>query len=193
MTLFLTDKAKDRVRFFLQDRNPSDWGIRVRAQGPRDFGFSLEELAFAPPMDTVVMADEFKIIFNPALEKTLEEATIDYVETEWSRGFQVSFKEEPKTENRSLDLSDPKVIKIQNLLKEEINPAIGSHGGYAELLGLQNNVVYLKMGGGCQGCASSMVTLKHGIELRIKEEVPEITEVIDQTDHAAGANPFFRS
>ena len=60
-----------------------------------------------------------------------------------------------------------------------------------ELIGYEEDNAYVKLGGGCQGCSSSMATLKMGIERRLKEEVPELKEVIDQTDHASGASPYF--
>ncbi|PYN13654.1 MAG: iron-sulfur cluster assembly accessory protein, partial [Candidatus Rokuibacteriota bacterium] len=56
---------------------------------------------------------------------------------------------------------------------------------------VKDSVVYLQMGGGCQGCGAADITLKAGIERLIKEELPEITEVLDTTDHAAGENPFY--
>ncbi len=191
----LTEKAKERVRFFLQDKNPAEWAIRVRSQGPKDFGFSLEPLSGISPLDFVASAGDFKVVFVNTLKETLEDAEIDYIETEWNRGFRVTFKETNPVASLSdlpLDWEDPKVKKIKALLDQEINPSIASHGGVAELLGLKDNYVYLRMGGGCQGCASSQATLRNGIEMRIKEEVPEILGVIDQTDHAAGANPYFQ-
>ncbi len=81
--------------------------------------------------------------------------------------------------------------KVQDLVDTSINPAIAAHGGYVELLDVKDNVVYLQMGGGCQGCGAADITLKAGIERLIKEEIPEITEVLDTTDHAAGANPYY--
>lgn len=81
--------------------------------------------------------------------------------------------------------------KVQDLVDTSINPAIAAHGGYVELIDVKDNVVYLQMGGGCQGCGAADITLKAGIERLIKEEIPEITEVLDTTDHAAGANPYY--
>lgn len=81
--------------------------------------------------------------------------------------------------------------KVQNLLDTAINPAVASHGGYVQLLDVKDNVVYLQMGGGCQGCGAADITLKQGIERMIREEVPEVAEVLDVTDHAAGANPYY--
>jgi NFU1 iron-sulfur cluster scaffold homolog, mitochondrial len=82
--------------------------------------------------------------------------------------------------------------KVQNLLEREINPALGMHGGFVELLDVKKNSVYLKLGGGCQGCQSANLTLKMGIEKAIREQIPEVGEVLDATDHAAGRNPYFQ-
>src|SRR5205814_232488 len=81
--------------------------------------------------------------------------------------------------------------KVQELIETMINPAVAGHGGFVELIDVQDNRVYLQMGGGCQGCGAADVTLKAGIERLIKEELPEVAEVLDTTDHAAGANPYY--
>jgi Fe/S biogenesis protein NfuA len=81
--------------------------------------------------------------------------------------------------------------KIQDLLDSSINPAVAGHGGYVQLIDVKENVVYLQMGGGCQGCGMADVTLKSGIERMIKEEIPEVAEVLDTTDHASGQNPYY--
>ena len=81
--------------------------------------------------------------------------------------------------------------KVQELVDTSINPAIAAHGGWVELLDVKDSVVYLQMGGGCQGCGAADITLKAGIERLIKDEIPEITEVLDTTDHAAGENPYY--
>ncbi len=82
--------------------------------------------------------------------------------------------------------------KIQNLLDREINPALGSHGGWVELIDVRKNSVFLRLGGGCQGCASAAMTLKMGIEKAIREQIPEVGEILDTTDHAAGRNPYYQ-
>jgi len=82
--------------------------------------------------------------------------------------------------------------RVQELIDTMINPAVAGHGGYVELIDVQDNRVYLQMGGGCQGCGAADVTLKSGIERLIKEELPEIEEVLDTTDHASGENPYYQ-
>jgi len=80
---------------------------------------------------------------------------------------------------------------IRDLLDREINPAVGQHGGFVELIDVRKNNVYLRLGGGCQGCGAADVTLKQGIEKAIRGLAPTIGEVLDTTDHAAGRNPFY--
>lgn len=81
--------------------------------------------------------------------------------------------------------------RVQEIIDTMINPAVAGHGGWVELIDVQDNRVYLQMGGGCQGCGAADITLKAGIERLLKEEIPEIAEVLDTTDHAAGTNPYY--
>lgn len=83
--------------------------------------------------------------------------------------------------------------KVQDLLEKQINPSLGMHGGFVELIDVKRNSVFLKLGGGCQGCASAGMTLKLGIERVIREQIPEVGEILDTTDHASGRNPYYQS
>jgi Fe-S cluster assembly iron-binding protein IscA len=85
----LTEKAKERLRFFLQEKNPNEWRVRIRTQGPDQFGFSLEEAVPPSPMDRLMEVDGFHLMFTEILMDLLAGATVDYIETEWSRGFKV--------------------------------------------------------------------------------------------------------
>lgn len=82
--------------------------------------------------------------------------------------------------------------KVEELLEREINPSLGMHGGWVQLIDVKKNSIYLRLGGGCQGCGSANVTLKQGIERLIREKIPEVGEVLDTTDHAAGRNPYYQ-
>jgi len=81
--------------------------------------------------------------------------------------------------------------RVQSILDDSINPAVSAHGGYVEILDVSNNTVFLEFGGGCQGCGMINVTLKYGVEKAIREEIPEVGEILDTTDHAAGRNPYY--
>jgi Fe-S cluster biogenesis protein NfuA len=80
---------------------------------------------------------------------------------------------------------------VQRLLDDEINPAVASHGGWIAVLGVRRNDVFLELGGGCQGCGMANVTLKQGVESLLRREIPQLGEILDQTDHAAGRNPYY--
>src|ERR1700675_729704 len=88
-------------------------------------------------------------------------------------------------------MSDDLMTKVQELIDSTINPAEAGHGGFVQLVDVKDKKVYIQMGGGCQGCGAADVTLKAGIERLIKEEMPEIEEVLDSTDHASGTNPYY--
>jgi len=79
------------------------------------------------------------------------------------------------------------------VLDEQVNPSIASHGGRADLVAMDEaaKVAYIKMSGGCQGCAMSRMTLSQGIETALRSAIPELTDVRDVTDHASGENPFY--
>ena len=81
--------------------------------------------------------------------------------------------------------------RVAQIVQDEINPAIASHGGFVEIMSVKGGIVYIKMGGGCQGCASSAATLRMGVEQSIRAKVPEVLEILDVTDHAAGENPYY--
>ena len=81
--------------------------------------------------------------------------------------------------------------RVQQVLDEMINPGVAAHGGFVELLDVQDDNVFIRMGGGCQGCGAADVTLKMGIEKLIREQVPQVREILDTTDHGSGQNPFY--
>src|SRR5438128_1607110 len=91
------------------------------------------------------------------------------------------------------ELSGDVAQRVVQVLDDQINPAIAAHGGRAELVAVEDGIAYLRLGGGCQGCGMATVTLSQGIEVAILDTVPEITSVVDVTDHASGTNPYFEA
>jgi Fe-S cluster biogenesis protein NfuA len=81
--------------------------------------------------------------------------------------------------------------ELQNVIDNEVNPGIAAHSGTITLTSVQGNTAYIKMGGGCQGCAASSITLRHGVEQAFRNAVPQLGALLDETDHTAGKNPFF--
>jgi Fe/S biogenesis protein NfuA len=81
---------------------------------------------------------------------------------------------------------------IRRVIDTQINPGIAGHGGFIQLVGLEEETAYVRMGGGCQGCGMAKVTLSQGVVKTILDQVPEVKEVMDITDHASGANPYYQ-
>ena len=90
------------------------------------------------------------------------------------------------------EATGPVAEAVKAILEQEINPAVAMHGGHVSLVAVEDGTAYLRFGGGCQGCGMVNVTLKQGVEKVMFEKVPEITRVMDVTDHAAGANPYYQ-
>ncbi|HYY16267.1 MAG TPA: iron-sulfur cluster assembly accessory protein, partial [Gammaproteobacteria bacterium] len=185
--LTISDAAKQRVSGLLaaEDRQGLALRVAIVGRGPGGFqyklGFVREEEKGAD--DTVVEAGSFKVFVDSESAPNLQGATIDFVEGIFESGF--------KIDNPNSVWTDPKAVAIQRLLDTQINPAVASHGGYVTLLDVKDDIAYIALGGGCQGCGMADVTLKQGIEVVIKEEVPEIRQIIDTTDHASGTNPYY--
>jgi Fe/S biogenesis protein NfuA len=84
-------------------------------------------------------------------------------------------------------------VQIMSVMEAVINPSIAGHGGRADLIAFDEGtgVAYLRLSGGCQGCAMSRMTLTQGIEVALRDEVPQVTAVVDVTDHSGGENPYY--
>lgn len=185
--LTVTEAAKQKIQAVIEDQGMEVEGLRISINGRSASGFEYGlGLEVEPdPNDIVVDCDEFQVFIDPESVENLKGATIDYVEDLNSSGFKIDNPNTPTWDN-------PKAQAIQQLIDERINPAVASHGGHIDLLDVTDDSIYIHMGGGCQGCGMANVTLKHGIEGMIQEHFPEIRNIIDTTDHAAGANPYYQ-
>ncbi len=200
--LHLTDTAKKQLRALLRGKRGNRRFFRLVYSGSPYVEFvPVAPEACHPSAPRVritrkgIFGDktDFTVILDPAQTETLEGASVHFlIQANGPGAFEIFLAKELPLQAPPPLLSSPKAHSIQELLDQEINPAIAGHGGFAQLIEVRDDVVFLKMGGGCQGCAASALTLKQGIETRIKQAFPEIREVIDQTDHAAGTQPFFR-
>ena len=81
---------------------------------------------------------------------------------------------------------------VEELLEREVNRSIASHGGRISIVDVQKGKLFIAMSGGCQGCASSQVTLRQGFEVMVRRVAPEIVDIVDTTDHAAGTKPYYQ-
>jgi len=186
--LTITDAAKKKVLAILEGEDQKDLALRVaiRGRGPGGFRYELQFVGAGErgAEDTVVKAGGFDVLVDPDSAPNLKGATVDFLDGVTESGF--------KIDNPNPLWTDPKAQAVQEVIDSQINPGVASHGGHVALLDVKDNIAYIALGGGCQGCGMVDVTLKQGIEVVLKEAVPEIRQVIDTTDHAAGKNPFYQ-
>jgi len=218
--LAITASALERVRDFRAAApDPSDRVLSVRVTGAADGEYvcalSLEPLANVRANDTVQHERDLAIVVADDSVEKLRGATVDWSENRLGGGFVVVNPNKPPPPPLSLPtlpmspgagpavrppgppttagagLDTEAARRVTAVLDREVNPSIASHGGHAELAGIEGATAYLRLGGGCQGCGMATVTLSQGIEVAITQAVSEIDRVVDVTDHASGTNPYF--
>jgi Fe/S biogenesis protein NfuA len=198
--LTFTEEAKGQILAAIQEQQDRRVLLRMEAHasGGPDFSYAMRLISPEEKNgdDQVLDVGGFEVVLDRESAKNLEGASIDYESGAVQSGFRIDNPNRPPApsfgEGRRQDLSGPLVDRVQALLDTELNPAVAAHGGMIRLVDVRDNKVYLAFGGGCHGCGMVDITLKHGVEARIKEAIPEIEEVIDTTDHGRGTNPYYR-
>ncbi len=196
--LTLTDTAKEQISSSLaQQEDKTALRVEATTNGTSDFSYGMKLIGQQErtPEDVTVEGKEFQIVVDPKSAEYLKGATIDYEDKIVKSGFKFLNPNKPEItklgDGPRTDLTGPVAEKVQRLLDTELNPAVAAHGGKIQLVGIRDNKVYLSFGGGCHGCGMVDVTLKQGVEQRLRELIPEIEEVVDTTDHSTGENPFY--
>src|SRR5438132_10143370 len=195
LRLNLTPPARQQLATVLA-RQPQAAVLRILVKNPGgsppQYDMALEAAASVRAGDVVVDADGFRVLVDPDSLPAVEGATVDFRDDPLQPGFVVNPPEPPRLDvPEAFDTSDPLALQVESVLVHHVNPGIAAHGGRAELVGVKDDVVYVAMGGGGQGCSMAAVTLKQGIEQILKQMIPSIRAVVDATDHAHGSNPFY--
>ena len=202
-TLQVTDEAAEVVLGALAEESDAGaLGLRVAVSGTEmstgmtfefSYDLSLHELSAVDADDAVYEAGGLTVIVPADSVVNLTGATLDVPANPLQGGLVIRNPNRPDMADR-IDLSEAGSVaeRLQDLLNNHVNPSLAAHGGYVELIKVEENKAFLLMGGGCQGCTMSAATLHQGVAAIITQHVPEIVDVIDVTDHAAGENPFFQ-
>jgi Fe/S biogenesis protein NfuA len=200
--LDMTNAAYNKVTGFLhQVAEPERQAMWVEVTGTSanqwTCSISLKPLDAAAPYDAIVRHRDLAIVIPERDFDKVRGATIDWLEDPFgTSGLRV---DNPNTPSPAIgapppaDLSGDVAQRVIQVLDQQVNPTIAAHGGQAELVGVEQGTAYLRLGGGCQGCGMATVTLSQGIERAIIQAVPEITSVVDVTDHQSGTNPYFEA
>ena len=192
--LTFTDKAKEQILSFIeQEAHEVALRVAVQAGSPLapHYELALVDASDEQPDDTVIDAGGFKVYVDDASALKLKGATVDWIESVDGGGFNV---ENPNVKPIGSEPPSGELAqRVAQVIEERVNPAVASHGGRVSLIDVRDNVVFVELAGGCQGCGMARVTLKQGIERLIKDMIPEVAEVIDVTDHTLGADPYYQS
>ena len=194
--LTLTDEAITAILGIrAEEPDADDLALTVAITGVRNLQF-VYELTFTPVSDAadddvLQRFGELPVITRADSVARLTDATI----TVRDGGLAIDNPTSPSPPigSGATTAEGPVADRIRDVLQNQINPAIASHGGFAELVSVEDDTAFLRMGGGCQGCGLAQVTLSQGIEVAIKDAVPEINHVVDVTDHDSGSNPYYES
>lgn len=182
--VILTQGAIRKVRQALQGR--SDIGVRLtvtRDAGEFKYKFDYVPAGQIDPCDFVLPCGEYRFFIHRESEALIKGSTIDYSSTGMAQAWVI--------DNPNPAWDTELAREISNVFNETINPGLAEHGGHIKLVGLKENIVYVEMSGGCQGCTMADKTLHHGVIRILSEKFPQITGLVDVTDHSAGTNPFF--
>lgn len=191
----VTEAAATKLRE-LRDSEPDAGGLGLRLEiasangGEFRYDLSFDEVAKAADTDEVREHDGLQVIIPARDVESLRSAVLDYTEAQGLVLRNPNTPPAPSIEGLTSDdaLSD----QVRVLVTEQVNPALGAHGGFVTYVGHNGNgTVYFTMGGGCHGCAMSTATMLEGVQTMLTEAIPEIISVRDLTDHATGENPYY--
>jgi Fe/S biogenesis protein NfuA len=202
--LTISSEARVTVLEVLANESESDtlalWlEISGESNGAYAYDMYFQAFADAAGGDVVQLDDELPVVVPEASVDRLQGATLDYVTDASGEGGLVIVN--PNTPQApavrdlgaspEVDLSDPLAQRVVHVLEEQVNPSIAAHGGRADLVAVEDASVYLRLSGGCQGCGMAKATLSLGLEVILREAIPEIANIVDVTDHADGTNPYY--
>lgn len=198
VVLAVSDAAMEQVLSIRSaEPDPEALGLRVEVTGSRGSEYTYDlcfhELSATQDDDVTYALGDLTVVIPAESVDALRGAELDLPRAAGQGGLVI------RNPNRANPLAGVEVEltgeipeKVAQLLEQSINPALAAHGGFAQLVGVDDdNNVYITMGGGCQGCSASAMTLADGIRRSIKDAIPEVADIIDATDHAAGENPFY--
>jgi Fe/S biogenesis protein NfuA len=189
----ISETAQNYLIELLKKQEEDDVAIRVFVAEP---GTPQAEtcIAYCRPGeeqdgDVSVDYEGFRAWFEGRSEPYLQEAVVDYQEDQM--GGQLTIKA-PNARTPNVGPDSPLEDRVNYVLYNEINPGLAAHGGAVSLVEItQEKAAVLQFGGGCQGCSAVDITLKHSVETTLIERVPELTAIIDHTDHTITDNAYY--
>lgn len=194
--LTFTDRAREMLGNFLDQGDGELEYLRIAMTGSPaapEFELSLVSPGEQRDDEQKVEVGEITVLVADAHAESLDGASVDFVERVNESGFEVRPRVRGGAGTGVPAPTGPVAERVLEVLQDQVNPAIASHGGAINLVDVKGTEIYLEMSGGCQGCAMSRLTLRQGVERMLRQAIPELTAVHDITDHASGVNPYFEA
>jgi Fe/S biogenesis protein NfuA len=197
----VTDRARNKalaVRAEEPDGDKLVLFLEVTEPNGFEYGYDLyfDDESAIREGDLVQDEGELKVAIPGDSVEKLQGATLDLSQNLLNPGWVVDNPNSPSPAVgagiRPEDLTGSVEERVAQVLEKVVNPAIAMHGGKADLVAVEDGTVFVQLSGGCQGCGLATVTLSQGIEVSLKEAVPEVERVVDTTDHAQGSNPYYQ-
>ena len=184
----ISRKAQDHIKKFLNASSEKIQGVSIiietKTERKANYSIQFIELSDTPAENISIDFENIPVLVSKEVIPYLEGTEVDLNDKGELEAF---------NPNMSItEISGSVEEQIQHVLDEEVNPMVASHGGVVSLLEVKDHNAYLEFGGGCQGCGMIDVTLKQGVEVMIKAQIPEIEAIYDVTDHAGGTNPYYQ-
>ena len=187
-TLTVTPEARAKIDGVRSFNEFPEAVLRVRVlakEGPRfRYEIALEDPQDRADDDLALEADGLTVVVDPLSAADLTGASIDLDSAVMGGGLRI--------DNPNEGWQDPVARAVQDVIDRQINPGVGSHGGMVTLVDVKDGTAFVRLGGGCQGCSAVDLTLRKGVETAIRNAVPQISAIVDVTDHEAGANPYYQ-
>ncbi|MBW1845035.1 MAG: iron-sulfur cluster assembly accessory protein [Deltaproteobacteria bacterium] len=187
-TLTVTDAAAEKIRSAKTSEGRDDVALRVMArEDGAKFRYELKLVSkdSKEADDSVIHLDGIDLYLDRESVPRLDRATLDFVDDISGSGLKFD------NPNQTTLARNPLAVRVQAVLDDRVNPGLAAHGGVVSLVSIEETRVVLSFGGGCQGCGMADLTMKEGVSTQLKQQIPEISEVVDATDHAAGENPYY--
>ena len=186
--------ARDYFLKLLAEHDVEGTGVRMRAMAPgtpkADCRLEFCEPEDVDDMDWEIECEGFSVFIDQASAPFLDGAEVNF-EADGMQGRMVI--KAPKLKGVPPGSDAGLVERVQYVIDTEVNPQVASHGGRVSLVEVDaQGVVVLRFGGGCQGCGMVGVTLREGVEKTLRQRVPEVTAVVDATDHQSGVAPYYK-
>lgn len=189
----ISESAKAHFNHLITKEDIPGMGLRIFLDFPGRPNADIS-ISFCPPGehragDIPLSFEKFTLYIDRASVSYLEDAEIDYKSDKMGGQLAITA---PNLRGVMPSAEDSLSERVNYILHNEVNPNLASHGGMVSLVEITpNNEVVLRFGGGCHGCGMVDVTLKQGIEKTLMEKLPEVTAVVDVTDHSQGENPYY--